>query len=277
VNVALRVIHDGLRTCADRPEGWGEFVSRVEERSRGDRVVDVDVVKTCLGASGLSASPAEWLRHLRTLAVVDTSGRLDRRRASDVGIALDLVGDSFDLAPPRSTWAPVATLPAEVLSLVRPPPMRQTAGVLLALIDRSTECVTLAAPFVDSAAVHHLHGSLMAAVRRGVAVHVLTSVGRGAEWAPLVDDALGTPRCNLAVTELHTEISTLGSHAKVLLVDRNEGYVGSANLTAAGLGRHVEIGVELSGPQVDELARLLDAVERLGTRVVSVVAGVLRR
>ncbi|MGH9090803.1 MAG: phospholipase D-like domain-containing protein [Acidimicrobiales bacterium] len=237
----------------------------------------MDVVRTCLAASGLSASPAEWLRHLRTLAVVDSAGRLDRRRAAEVGTALDLVGDSFDLAPPRATWAPVATLPPEIRLLMRPPPVRQTAGVLLGLIDRSTECITLAAPFVDSAAVHHLRGSLVAAMRRGVRVKVLTSIGRGGEWTPRVDDALGTPRCNLTVTELHTEISTLGSHAKVLLVDRTEGYVGSANLTAAGLGRHVEIGVELSGPQVDELARLLAAVERLGTRVVSVGAGVLRR
>ncbi len=54
-----------------------------------------------------------------------------------------------------------------------------------------------------------------------------------------------------------------------MVVDRALGYVGSANLTAAGLGRHVEVGVELAGPQVAELTRVLDALERVGSTVTS--------
>ena len=55
-----------------------------------------------------------------------------------------------------------------------------------------------------------------------------------------------------------------------MVVDSEYGYVGSANLTAAGFGRHVEIGVELAGPQVAELARVLAALERAGRATLTV-------
>ncbi len=80
-------------------------------------------------------------------------------------------------------------------------------------------------------------------------------------------DAPGT----LRVTEIVTDLSPLGSHAKVFVADREHGYVGSANITGAGLGRHVEIGVELSGPQIEKFVRVLVALEHAGTLVL--VAG----
>jgi phosphatidylserine/phosphatidylglycerophosphate/cardiolipin synthase-like enzyme len=276
MNVALRAIHEGLGSHGDRSERWALFVSHLIGRCGSDPVLDVDTVKPCLVSSGLTVSATEWLRHLHALAVVDGSGRVNRQRATDVGTALDLVGDSFDIPAPRANWAPVATLPTEIRFLMRPQPLRQTAGVLLGLIDRSVESLMLAAPFIDSPAVAFLRESIAASLRRGVRVHVLTSSGRGRELNHLIHDACRSRNGRLVVTEVHTEMSSLGSHAKVLLVDRTEAYVGSANLTAAGLGRHVEIGVELSGPQVEDLARLLDAVERLGTRMVSVADGVVR-
>ena len=159
---------------------------------------------------------------------------------------------------------------------MHPPPFRQTAGTLLGLIDRSSENVFLAAPFIDGHAVGFLSYSLVTAMKRGVKIDVLTSAGKGVEMRPLIDEAIADSRCRMTVTELETVISSLGSHAKVLLVDDREAYVGSANLTSAGLGRHVEIGVELAGPQVDDLVRLFASLDRLGRRVFQVSDGRLR-
>ena len=65
-------------------------------------------------------------------------------------------------------------------------------------------------------------------------------------------------------------MSTLGSHAKVVVVDDERAYVGSANLTAAGLGRHVELGVEIEGAEVQELGGVAcTAVQRLGRMTVT--------
>ncbi len=76
-------------------------------------------------------------------------------------------------------------------------------------------------------------------------------------------------RGGLHVTEVQTDLSALGSHAKVLAVDDERAYVGSANLTTAGFGRHVEMGVEVVGRQVEDLTRVLVALERLGRRLFS--------
>jgi len=48
------------------------------------------------------------------------------------------------------------------------------------------------------------------------------------------------------------------------VADGERAYVGSANLTSAGFGRHVELGVEIEGAEVQELSRLLLALSRLG-------------
>ena len=114
--------------------------------------------------------------------------------------------------------------------------------------------------------------SLIAAGRRGASVNVVTSTGQGSLFVAVTSRWRLEGKGALRVTEVQTEISPLGSHAKVLVVDDERGYVGSANLTAAGLGRHVELGVEIVGPQVAELTKLLVALERIGTRVAAACA-----
>jgi phosphatidylserine/phosphatidylglycerophosphate/cardiolipin synthase-like enzyme len=151
--------------------------------------------------------------------------------------------------------------------------VRQTGGVLLELIDSALTEIQLAIPFVDDSAVEYLLSALLGAGRRGADVIVVTSTGNGhkflavsREWA---DKASGV----LRITEVATHLSPLGSHAKALVVDRTRGYVGSANLTSAGLARNIEIGVELAGPDVADLAQILSALERLGASVKAVHAG----
>lgn len=274
MNVALRVVHEGLNGGGgDHRQRWDLFVEALGRRCEANQRLRDDAVAGALRSVGLSGSAPQWLGNLRSLGVVDDVDRLISSRVREVGIALELVGDSFKEARPRGSWTAVATLPPEVRTLLRSPPFPQTAGVMLGLIDRSVHNLTLAAPFIDRVAVSFLQESMVTAMERGIKIDVLTSTGRGVELRSLVDEALRHTTCRLTVTELQTDISSLGSHAKVLLVDEAHAYVGSANLTSAGLGRHVEIGVELSGPQVQDLVRLIVALERLGRRVLSVADG----
>jgi phosphatidylserine/phosphatidylglycerophosphate/cardiolipin synthase-like enzyme len=49
------------------------------------------------------------------------------------------------------------------------------------------------------------------------------------------------------------------AHLKVMVVDGATAYVGSANITAAGLaGRNLELGVVVYGAQVSVIDRILD-------------------
>ena len=52
------------------------------------------------------------------------------------------------------------------------------------------------------------------------------------------------------------------SHLKVMVVDSSSAYVGSANLTAAGLGgRNLELGVVVRGRRVRVIETILDTYE----------------
>jgi len=265
MNVALRAVHDALRGTEGAPARWATLIARTDERFPGT-VVTENLLADVLRSMGISCSTAHWCMNLRSLRVIDADGRLDLRAAKDVGIALELAGDSFDSVGDPISWTLVATLPPEVRRKMRPPALRQTAGVLLGLIDRSTTVIRMAAPFVDSQAMRFLFDALEAARRRGVDISFVTSIGRGMEFAGLDAGSDDRSMGHVRITEVQTELSALGSHGKVLVVDDRWAYVGSANLTAAGFGRHVEIGVEVTGPQVEDLARLLLALERLGTR-----------
>ncbi|HLZ09180.1 MAG TPA: phospholipase D-like domain-containing protein, partial [Chloroflexota bacterium] len=110
---------------------------------------------------------------------------------------------------------------------------------------------------------------------RGVAVRVVTSSGQARPFMNVAHRWPSNGPGTLRATEIVTDLSPLGSHAKVFVADREHGYVGSANITGAGLGRHVEVGVEVSGPQIGEFVRVLVALERTGTSVL--VAGPDRR
>src|SRR5262249_39914960 len=146
--------------------------------------------------------------------------------------------------------------------ILKPPALRQTAGVLLDIIDNATSSISIATPFADTDAVRFLAPALLDAARRGVQIRVLTSRGAGDVFRSLGEQWKGYARASFEVAEIATDLSTLGSHAKVVSADGERAYVGSANVTAPGFGKHVEIGVEVAGPQVMALERILRALRR---------------
>lgn len=266
MNLGLRTLHERLAGAGNPAVVWGRVASTAERRwdSNGRLGSGFADVSTVLGLRG---TDSEWIRDLRQLGVVRGDGTWDRERARSVEMALELVGDSFDTLGPTAAWAPVATLPRGVARALRLPTLRQTAGVLLELIDGAAQEVLLA-PYVDTAGVNTLRVALSGALMRGVDVTVVTSPGRAAVFASLATAVTPGDRGSLRVAEVRTDVSSLGSHAKLVVVDRRRAYVGSANFTAAGFGRNVEVGVQVEGAQVEEVARLLDALVRCGTPVV---------
>lgn len=266
MNLGLRTLHERLGGAGDPAAAWRRVASASERWCDSDSRLGPGFAGIA-AALGLRGTDAEWLRDLRQLGVVRGDATWDRERARAVEMALELVGDSFDTLGPTATWAPVATLPREVARTLRLPALRQTAGVLLELIDGAVQEVSLAAPYVDAAAVSALHAALSGALSRGAKVTVVTSPGRGEVFASLANVVPRGDRGGLRIAEVHTDVSSLGSHAKLVVIDRRRAYVGSANFTAAGFTRNVEVGVQVEGAQVDGVARLLDALARFGTPV----------
>lgn len=56
-------------------------------------------------------------------------------------------------------------------------------------------------------------------------------------------------------------------HAKVIVSDRSEGIVGSANFTGAAMDRNHEIGVHVRGALAEDLAMLLDSLVLLASPI----------
>jgi phosphatidylserine/phosphatidylglycerophosphate/cardiolipin synthase-like enzyme len=261
VNTALRALHDVL--ASPRPaDRWLQVLAHGVEVAAGTAMDDAKL-EEWMRRAGLREPTGQWKAYLTMLGVLTEERRLDAAAGREVATALRLVGDSFEPRPVPDRWALVATVPPDVA--VRPP-MRRTAGVIVNRIERARRSLLLAAPFVDASALQFLAAPLLSAARRGVRVRMLTS----ADSAPAVRelgerwpaDSAGGPL--IVTTTPATTLSTLGSHAKVVVADGERAYVGSANLTAAGLGRHVELGVEIEGAEVQELSRLLLALSRLG-------------
>lgn len=268
MNVALRAVHEALASSGHVPSAWRQLVREFCACADVDGRIGPQQIAAALRSKGIAGSGGEWITQLRLLGFLDESGYPDLDRADAVGTALELVGDSFAPLGPPSFWAPVATLPNELRALLHPPPLRETAGVLLELIDGAATALKLATPFVDRGAISFLSAALVGAGRRGVAIDIITSTGQGPMFSDLTRQWSSEAAGRLRVTEVATHISPLGSHAKIMVADEERAYIGSANLTRAGLGRHVEIGVEVKGPHVEDLARILSALERMGTVAV---------
>lgn len=264
MNVALRELHERLGGSGDPAVVWRELVPHLVSSLRDGKLVAGDAQRV-LAQAELRIGAGDWIAMLGDLGVVDRIGRFDEGAARDVGVALALVQDSFAVLGTVSTWTPVATVPPPLRPAIRAPVLRQTGGVLLELLEGARVSVRMAAPYVDGDAVRFLEDALLGCAARRVEVTVLTSLGSSAPFRGLLAHWPRPPSGRLVVVELETALSTLGSHAKVLVADGERAYVGSANLTAAGLGRHVELGVELAGDRVHDLNAVLQALSRLGT------------
>lgn len=136
-----------------------------------------------------------------------------------------------------------------------------TAETLTQLVTGARQTLRLAAPFMDRAGLSFLGDALAAATQRGVALEVLLPTR-----STHADDALD---------ELRDTISRSGSlakflvsrlrfdapwaHLKVLTSDSSCAYIGSANITVAGLtGHNLELGVLVRGEAAAVVERVLD-------------------
>ncbi len=186
--------------------------------------------------------------------------------AEDVARALELAGSSLSEDHPSESWVPVGTIPELLRREIVVPNLRQTAGVLLDIIDHARTEVWITAPFIERTGLEFLTEAIVAALARGVSVALITrpeSVASG-HISPFLERIEREGLTRLRVFEVATEASDLGSHAKVCLADDEVCYLGSANLTAYGLGRHLELGARLHGDNVSVIRAALEAIAQLG-------------
>jgi phosphatidylserine/phosphatidylglycerophosphate/cardiolipin synthase-like enzyme len=160
---------------------------------------------------------------------------------------------------PSGAWEVVASLPP---GTPLPRGLRRTTGeTMIGMAASAKRLIRLSAPYVDEPGIRYLLDSIAASTARGVAIELFDP--RAWEPARAAVEALeravnfeGDPS-RLRVVQATKDAPF--AHLKVMVVDSATAYVGSANLTAAGLaGRNLELGVVVSGPGVFVIDRILD-------------------
>lgn len=114
---------------------------------------------------------------------------------------------------------------------------------LTELLRKARRSIDMYAEEVADPDLEHL---LIAAARRGVRVRTVLA------WGATPSGAQTLLRGGVWLRELRSPYV----HAKMMLVDGREGYVGSENVSAASLDRNREVGVLLKGGAVRRLSRV---------------------
>ena len=157
------------------------------------------------------------------------------------------------------SWAAVASIPP---NMELPKGLdRTTAETLIGLANHAAERLRMAAPYMDVQGLGYLMDSLVAATLRRVEVEIVRSVSGQREDVALAV-LLANVRGNGDIRFFNVLEPREGvpfPHLKVMTVDGNTAYVGSANLTAAALkSRNLEFGVLVEGSQVQVVDDFLD-------------------
>jgi len=219
----------------------------------------------------------------RALAELLTARKLDKRAAGTAGFDPDLVDvlrNRFGSDDERIKWACelgaawvngrrsivtkepwdiVASLPT---GTPMPHGLRRTTGeTLMQLVSQSSKTLRLAAPFIDWPGISFLADALAAATARGVTLQVLLPTRSSHAGGALGELETTIERdgtiANYSVARLRFDAPW--AHLKVLSSDSVAAYIGSANVTGAGIaGPNLELGVLVRGPAVAVVERVLD-------------------
>ena len=177
-------------------------------------------------------------------------------KACDLGAAWVIGRRS---ATPVEPWELVASLPS---GTPLPPGLRRTTGeTLVQLTVGATRTLRLAAPFIDQVAMSFLADSLAGATARGVSLEILLPT-RSTHASSALGELERVIRAEGDIARLSVAALQDGApwaHLKVLSSDATAAYIGSANVTQAGIGgQNLELGILVRGNAVTTVERVLD-------------------
>ncbi len=163
------------------------------------------------------------------------------------------------------TWAHRQTLP---------PGLRTQLGDLdhfvRLLCSSATANLFLVAPYLSSAGLEALRAPIATSAQRGAWIRLVTGNldDRNGANRRAVQTLVEGPEGALIRTRLRVLTATdklpALIHAKIVLADHKQGYLGSANLSQSAMDHNFELGVALPPEQVRSLQALLSFFEAQG-------------
>lgn len=138
---------------------------------------------------------------------------------------------------------------------------RTTAETLVQLVVQATKSLRLAAPFIDVTGLGFISDALAAATARGVSLEILLPT-RSTHADDAIDELQETIRRTGAIARFRRSrlrFDAPWAHLKVMTSDSIAAYIGSANVTGAGIaGHNLELGVLVRGSTVAVVEEILD-------------------
>jgi hypothetical protein len=215
-------------------------------------------------------SAGALMRHLSDAGVVDDEGAIDAYRLSEFQQIVELL-PHFRVEEVRRRPAPQAQVVFTVPPDVPLPPeaahLRRSLAtrVFDALVSASTRTL-LASPFWSETGSRSLEDGLLRSLELGLPV-TLAGAKEDSERSDLkamlgLASRLQANGAEVRALKFVPPKPNSIFHAKIVAGTR--GYLGSANLTAAGLGEHVEAGLPLNEVDVDRVWWLIGVLESTG-------------
>lgn len=137
----------------------------------------------------------------------------------------------------------VVTVPEEVATeICMRTEARQTSAVLIDIFLAAKKYVVLSAPFLQNFNVvnPNLKTAIKAASERDVKITIIST---GKSLAHFNSASIGRNVRVFQPVDNFENDNILASHAKFCLADGELVYIGSANITELGQGKHIEMGV----------------------------------
>jgi phosphatidylserine/phosphatidylglycerophosphate/cardiolipin synthase-like enzyme len=140
---------------------------------------------------------------------------------------------------------------------------RRTGETLIALIARAQERLRLFSAYVDGSGLRALEPALAGATTRGVSVDLVTVRRLERDDAPTALASLLEADGDRTLLRIHRlEGMTWFPHLKLLTADGAAAYIGSANMTFAGMTTNFEVGALVEGDAVVAFEALVDDLVR---------------
>jgi phosphatidylserine/phosphatidylglycerophosphate/cardiolipin synthase-like enzyme len=140
------------------------------------------------------------------------------------------------------------------------------------LIAAAQTSLLIVAPYLSVGGFQLLASAMSVCLERSVAIKIVTQLqGQPAEanrmaLTSLVErfkDEIAHSRYGIRILSARND--DLFIHAKIVVADSARGYIGSANFSARGLDRNLELGVPLSTPQAKSIDELINYLESRGS------------
>jgi len=269
-----------LRETAD-----GRNVSELVATIRYLQERDGDVTRSTLNEALSDPLPArESLRLTRHLEQYQYTGTeaLTRRTRALHHIEAYVQLQQTNTRPPETSL--IATLPDD--EAINAESFDNLLTELMEVIKTAETHLWLISPYLSEPAFDRLRPALRTAVDRGATISVLT------RYLTYGDDDYEFNRTFARCISDDSQIASRTSlyeyvndetwdtfHAKVVIADRKQAYLGTANVTGTGFMRNLELGVLFKNETVSDLANVFDSlrdsdylheVERVGNGFIRV-------